>query len=379
MAQAHIAIKKHFRHLKDHRRKHRRKYLLSDIIVIAICAVIGNCNDWQQIATYGRERHDWFKGFLDLPPDESPAHDTFERIFDRLDPAAFQACFRAWMESLSAALGLKQVAIDGKTLCGSKTNKLGALHLVSAWATANQLSLGQVAVAEKSNEITAIPQLLDLLDVHGAFVSIDAMGCQKEIAAKIRERGGDYVLSVKDNQPTLLEDIQNAFVQGFDTNFAGLEHDDYETKEKGHGREERRHYTVIYDPATLKQKDLWQDLRVIGLCVSERTVDGETTTEARYFIGSRKASAKAYGQALRNHWRIENTLHWQLDVSFAEDKNRVSKRHGAENLALLRRLALSLLKQHPDKRSIACKRIAAALNPAFLEEVIRSRGDLGKR
>src|SRR6266850_7433161 len=220
MVHAHIAIKKHFRRLKDPRRRHRRKYLLTDIIVIAICAVISGCNDWQQIATFGRERHDWFKRCLDMG-DDSPAHDTFERVFDRLDPAAFQACFRAWMESLSAALGLKQVAIDGKTLRGSRTSKIGALHLVSAWATANHLSLGQVAVAEKSNEITAIPQLLDLLDVHGAFVSIDAMGCQKEIAAKIRARGGDYVLSVKDNQPTLLHDIQNTFAQAFDTDFAG--------------------------------------------------------------------------------------------------------------------------------------------------------------
>jgi predicted transposase YbfD/YdcC len=378
MAQAHIVIKKHFRQLKDPRRRHRRKYLLGDIIVIAICAVIAGCNDWQQIATYGRERHDWFKRFLDLP-DGSPAHDTFERIFDRLDPSAFQACFRTWMESLSAVLGLKQIAIDGKTLCGSGTSKLGALHLVSAWATANHLSLGQVAVAEKSNEITAIPQLLDLLDVHGAFVSIDAMGCQKEIAAKIRERGGDYVLSVKDNQPTLLEDIQNAFTRALDTNFAGLDHDEYETHEKGHGREERRRYVVIHEPATLRQKELWQDLRVIGMCVSERTTGGETTIEARYFIGSRKASAKKYGQALRNHWRIENTLHWQLDVCFAEDRNRVSRRHGAENLALVRRLALSLLKQHPDKRSIACKRIAAAVNSRFLEEVLCGSGDLGNR
>jgi predicted transposase YbfD/YdcC len=377
MAQAHIVIRDHFRQLKDPRRKHGRKHLLGDIIVIAICAVIGGCDDWQQIATFGRERHDWFKRFLTLP-NGSPSHDTFERVFERLDPAAFQACFRGWMESLSAALGLKQVAIDGKTLCGSARGTLGALHLVSAWATANHLSLGQVAVAEKSNEITAIPQLLDLLDVHGAFVSIDAMGCQKEIAAKIRERGGDYVLSVKDNQPTLLEDIQNTFTKAIDSNFADLSHDTYETNEKGHGREERRHYTVIYDPVTLRQKELWQDLRVIGMCVSERTKGGETTLEARYFIGSRKASAKIYGRALRNHWRIENTLHWQLDVSFGEDKNRVSRRHGAENLALVRRLALSLLKQHPDKRSIACKRLAAALNPAFLEEIVRGAANLGK-
>jgi predicted transposase YbfD/YdcC len=298
MALPHLAIKNHFRQLKDPRRRHRRKHVLIDIVVIAICAVICGCNDWQQVATFGRERYEWLKRFLELP-NGIPSHDTFERVFDRLDPAAFQVCFRAWMQSLSAALGLEQVAIDGKTLRGSGTSKLGALHLVSAWATANHLSLGQVAVAAKSNEITAIPQLLDLLDVQGAFVTIDAMGCQKEIAAKIRARGGDYVLAVKDNQPTLLADIQTTFTAALDSNFAGFEHDDYETKDKGHGRCERRHYTVIYDPPGLTQKDLWQDLRVIGLCVSERTIGPETTTEARYFIGSRKASAKVVVDCMR--------------------------------------------------------------------------------
>jgi predicted transposase YbfD/YdcC len=375
MGQPHIHIKKHFRQLKDPRRRRRCRHLLIDIIVIAVCATIGNCDDWQQIATFGRGRLKWFKRFLELP-NGIPSHDTFERVFDRIDPAAFQACFRSWMQSLSAAMGLTQIAIDGKTLRSSGTHKLKALHLVSAWATANHLSLGQVAVDEKSNEITAIPKLLDLLDVQGAFVSIDAMGCQKEIAAKIRERGGDYVLTVKDNQPTLLEDIQEAFQYALDNKFAGLEYDEHETREKGHGRQERRSYTVIHDPQMLRQRDLWRDLNVIGLCVSERTVKGKTTVEARYFIGSRKASAKVYGQALRNHWRIENTLHWQLDVSFGEDKNRVSKRHGVENLALLRRLALSLLKQHPAKSSIACKRVAAALDTDFLEEVLHRGGNL---
>ena len=378
MGQPHIAIKKHFRNLKDPRRRHGSKHLLMDIIVIAICGVIAGSNDWQQIATFGQERHDWLKRFLDLPSG-IPSHDTFERVFDRINPAAFQKGFASWMQALSNALGLPQVAIDGKTLRGSGTSKLGPLHLVSAWSTAGHVSLGQVAVAEKSNEITAIPQLLELLDVEGAFVSIDAMGCQKEIAAKVRERGGDYVLTVKDNQPTLLEDIQNTFAQALDTDFAGLKHDEHETFDKGHGRKERRHYTVIYDPATLRQKELWTDLKVIGLCVSERTEKGQTTMEARYFIGSREASAKEYGEALRHHWRIENTLHWQLDVSFCEDKSRVSQRHGAENLALLRRLALTLLKQHPDKRSIACKRLAAAYNTAYLEQVLNGGGASGKR
>lgn len=381
MAPAHILILKHFRRLKDPRRRHGRKHVLLDIVVIAICAVIAGCDDWQQIATFGRERHDWFKRFLDLPAG-TPAHDTFERVFDRLDPAAFQAGFRDWMEALVGALGLQHVAIDGKTLRGSRSGKLGALHLVSAWATANHLSLAQVPAAEKSNEITAIPQLLELLDLQGAFVSIDAMGCQKNIAAKIRARGGDYVLSVKDNQPTLLEDIQTHFEQALEANFAGWEYDAYETQGQGHGRQERRHYYVLYDPPGLREKELWQDLRVIGMCVSECIRKGAPTTETRYFIGSRPASAQTYGQTLRHHWCIENGLHWQLDVSFGEDKNRVSKRRGAENLALLRRLALSLLKQHPDRRSIACKRLTAALNPTFLAEVLQGPSghpNLGKR
>ena len=378
MAQPHLNIKKHFRKLKDPRRSHRRRHLFMDIIVIAICAVICGCDDWQQVVTFGRERRDWLKRFLELP-NGIPSHDTFERLFDRLNPQAFQACFGDWMQALSAALPIEQIAIDGKTLRGSASSKLGALHVVSAWATANQLTLGQVAVADKSNEITAIPKLLDLLDVQGALVTIDAMGCQKDIAAKIREGGGDYVLTVKDNQPTLLDDIQNCFARAFDTDFADVKHDRYQTEGQGHGRLERRLYTILIDPPGLRQADLWKDLHVIGMCVSERTLAGqETSMETRYFIGSRKASAKIYGQALRNHWGIENNLHWQLDVTFGEDDNRVSKRHGAENLAALRRLALSLLKQHPDERSIACKRLAAALNTGFLEEVLRSAGGSGK-
>jgi len=378
MAQPHITIKKHFRKLKDPRRAHRRRHLLMDIIVIAICAVICGCDDWQQVATFARERRDWLKRFLELP-NGIPSHDTFERVFDRLQPEAFQACFRDWMQALSAILPIEHVAIDGKTLRGSGLGQLGPLHVVSAWAGANHLTLGQIAVPDKSNEIPAIPKLLQLLDVHGALVTIDAMGCQKEIAAKIRERGGDYLLAVKDNQPTLLQDIQDCFSQAFETKFAGLKHDEHEATTRGHGRVERRHTIIITDPPGLSELEFWQDLRVIGMCVNERTLRGqETTTETRYFIGSRKASATIYGRALRRHWGIENNLHWQLDVSFGEDNNRVSKRNEAENLALLRRLSLTLLKQHPDNRSIACKRLAAALNTGFLEEVLRHGGVSGK-
>ena len=372
MSRPTLTIPKHFRSLKDPRVAGRRKHLLSDLIVITICGVICGCNDWQQIATFARSRHDWLKKFLRLP-NGIPAHDTFERVFDRIDPAAFQAGFRNWMQALHEALGLSQIAIDGKALRGSGTGGRPILHLVSAWATANSLSLGQVAVAGTSNEITAIPRLLDLLDVNGALVSIDAMGCQKEIAAKIVERGGDYVLTVKDNQPSLLSAIQDCFQQAIETDFAGLKHDEFETHERGHGREETRSYQIITDPP-LPMTAEWCNLNVIGVCYHECTHDGKTTEQLRYFIGSRKARAKVYGTALRHHWGIENTLHWQLDVCFDEDKNRVSRRHGAENLALVRRLALSLLKQHPSEQSIACKRLRAALDPDFLLEVAALAG-----
>lgn len=370
MALPHITITRHFGRIKDPRRKHRRRHLLMDIIVIAICAVIAGADTWQEVATFAQERLDWLQTFLELPGG-IPSHDTFERVFDRLDPVVFQACFRSWVEALRGLLPLDHVSIDGKSLRGSRHGELGALHLVSAWATAQHLHLGQIAVADKSNEITAIPKLLELLDLNGALVTIDAMGCQKEIAAKIRERGGDYVLVVKDNQPTLRADIEACFKQAFESDFADVRHSQHTTTDRGHGRVEMRQYLTIVDPRGLSQGDNWNDLRVIGMCYRERTIGDKTSTEANYFIGSRVASAKQYGRALRDHWRIENQQHWQLDVSFREDRNRVSRRHGAENLAVVRRLALCLLKQHPDKRSIANKRYAAALNPRFLAEVLR--------
>ena len=372
-----FSILKHFRRLKDPRRTHRRLHLLQDIIVIALCAVIAGAQDWQEIVIFGRERHDWLKRFLKLP-NGIPSHDTFERVFDRISPQAFQGCFRAWVQAIQQALRIKHIAVDGKTLRGSGSAQLGPLHLVSAWATAQRLSLGQVAVDSKSNEITAIPALLELLDLGGALVTIDAMGCQKAIAQKIIDRGGDYILTVKDNQEQLRADIQQSLLDASESNFAGLEHDTYETQERGHGREEYRCYTVLHNTAGVRHANAWAGISTIGICYSERIVAGVRSEETRYFIGSRKASAKVYGKALRNHWGIENSLHWHLDVNFDEDHNRVTKRHAAENLALLRRLTLSLLQAHPDKKSIAKKRFAAALTPAFLEEILRANGILEK-
>jgi predicted transposase YbfD/YdcC len=372
------SIAHYFTKLKDPRRAHRRLHDLQDIIVMALCAVIAGAQDWQEIETFGRKRRAWLQRFLRLP-NGIPAHDTFERVFDRLKPPAFQACFRQWVQAVQGVLPIKHVAIDGKTLRASGTGKLGPLHLVSAWATAQRLSLGQVAVEEKSNEITAIPALLELLDLHGALVTIDAMGCQKAIARKVIDQGGDYVLTVKDNQPQLLDDVQQSLLRAAESDFVGLDHDTYETRERGHGREEYRCYTVLHHTAGLRQAGEWAGMTTIGFCYSERTAQGVSSDELRYFIGSKRASAKVYGKALRNHWGIENSLHWQLDVTFGEDGNRVSKRNAAENLALLRRLTVSLLQAHPAKLSIAKKRFAAALDPDFLDEILCGDGILEKR
>lgn len=374
-----LNIQRHFRHLRDTRINRRKRHMLINIVVIAICAVVSGAEDWQQIEAFGKNRRDWLKGFLKLPHG-TPSHDTFERVFDRIDPRAFQHGLQSWVAAIAENLKIKYIAIDGKTMRSSGSDTLGPLHLVSAWASEQHLSLGQVATAEKSNEITAIPELLDLLDLHGAFVTIDAMGCQKEIAAKILERGGHYLLTAKENQPNLLHDIQACFRRAFDTNFAGLKFDEYETHDKGHGRRETRSYTILENPIGIRNAEDWPSLTVIGMCMRTRHVNGEATptTEACYFIGSRKASAKTYATALRNHWGIENNLHWQLDVSFGEDNNRVSKRNGAENLAIVRKLALMMLKRHPSKQSIAVKQLIASLNPDFLEEILLADANPGK-
>ena len=365
-----LTIKHHFRKLKDPRINRHKKHLLANIIVIALCAVVSGAKDWQQIESFGKRRHAWLCRLL-THFTEVPSHDTFERVFDRIDPRAFHQCFQGWVAALAEKLNIKHIAIDGKTLRGSGSSKLGPLHLVSAWATEQHLSLGQVATAEKSNEITAIPELLDFLDLHGAIVTIDAMGCQKAIASKIIERGGNYALPVKDNQPTLLAEIKEKIHQALESDFKGIQHDEHTTEERGHGRTEKRLFTILIDPVGIPQQAEWKNLRVVGMCVRERQVGpAEAKTQVSFFIGSKVMSAKSYAKVLRNHWGIENNLHWQLDVSFAEDNNRVSKRNGAENLAMLRKLALMMLKRHPGKQSVAGKQWNAALDPQFLEEVL---------
>jgi predicted transposase YbfD/YdcC len=365
-----LNIAQHFRSLKDPRINRHKRHLVLDIIVVALCAVLCGAQDWQQVETFGKLRLTWLRRFLKLP-NGIPSHDTFERVFDRLEPAALQQRLQQWVAALAARLDIQHIAIDGKALRGSRRGKLGALHLVSAWVSEHHLCLGQVATSVKSNEITAIAELLDLLELHGAVVTIDAMGCQKAIASKIVDGGGDFILTVKDNQPQLLEDIQQRMTAALDTAFQGLKHDLHSTEDKGHGRVEKRHYTILYEPEGIRSQAEWKGLRVVGMVLRERQVgQGEPTMETSYFIGSREMSAASYGEKLRGHWSIENNLHWQLDVSFGEDSNRVSKRNGAENLAVIRKLALMMLKRHPSKLSMAGKQWNCALSPEFLEEVL---------
>jgi predicted transposase YbfD/YdcC len=372
MSSPTFSVGRHFRQLKDPRRKHRRRHSLLSIIVIALCAVICNCNDWQQIETFARERQEWLATFLDLP-NGTPSHDTFERVFDRLDPDILQRSLLSWIQSVSGELGIDHIAIDGKTMkhSGSPARGIKALHLVSAWSTQHSLTLGQVAVDDKSNEITAIPRLLELLTVKGALVTIDAMGCQKEIAGKIIEKGGDYILPVKGNQEHLQADIEEAVIEVIENGVEGKDYETYETEDKGHGRHEKRSYTVLPVPKQgIRNKVQWAGLAMIGVCYRERTYKGKTSVETVYFIGSRVMSAKRYGKAIRNHWGIENGLHWHLDINFGEDDNRVQNRIGGANLAFLRKVALVLLKQDESKGSIDVKRLKAALNTDFLAQVL---------
>ena len=360
----------------------RSPYRVLDLVFITLCATIANADTWIDIAEFARCRRDWLARFCQLPRDDegepiTPSHDTLERLFKRLNPKLFARCFGHWTAALARTLGLKQVAIDGKTLCGSAdpANGLPALHLVSAWATANQLSLGQVAVDDKSNEITAIPELLRLLDITGALVTIDAMGCQKAIARQVVDQGGDYVLPVKGNQERLQNDVAATVSFAVDQDFEGIEHDACYAEERGHGRVERRSCLVVYDLRFIRDLALWAKLCVVGMCVYEREIAGKVSSEVHYFIGSRRMGAREYAQALRNHWGIENNQHWQLDISFREDDNQVCNRNAAQNLAVLRRLALSFLKRSPGKGSIKTKRYKASLSTDALESVLLAGQD----
>ena len=371
-----VSLQDCFADLPDPRREHARLHDLWDILALTICAVVAGADSWTDVADYGRCKQAFLPTFLRLPHG-IPSHDTLGRVFARLDPVAFQRGFQTWVTALVEATNGRVIAIDGKTLRRSydTASGQGALHLVSAWATANHLTLGQCAVAEKSNEITAIPELLKLLELTGAVVTIDALGCQTAIAAQIEQAGGDYVLAVKENQPTLYADVQALFVQGLEDDFAGLEHRAQVTRARGHGRVEERNYHVVAVPEAFRARHReWAGLRTLGMVFSVRQVGpAEPTCETRFFISSLPPKVKAFARAVRSHWGIENSLHWVLDVTFREDGSRLRKDHGPENLALLRRLAVSLLKREKgSKLSLAAKRKAAGWDDDYLLEVLQA-------
>lgn len=370
-----LAIGEYFQDLKDPRIERTKQHLLLDIIVLSICAVIAGADGWEDIEDFGREKEDWLKTLLPLA-NGIPSHDTISRVFRRLQPEQFQECFLRWADALHAELGLKRIALDGKTLRRSfdRAAAKNALHLVSAWSVENHLTLGQVAVDDKSNEITAIPkllELLELLELKGAIVTIDAMGCQKDIARQIVDGGGDYVLVVKGNQPTLHAALQQHFLHLHETEFAGSGCRRHTTRERAHGRVEERHYFFTPLPETLADlQEEWAGLASLGQVVTFTERDGQEVDEVRYFISSLPPRVKQFAAAVRGHWGIENSLHWVLDVTFDEDRSRIRKDHGRENFAQLRRIAASLIQQDSSRGSVRRKRKRAAWNNDVLLNIL---------
>lgn len=364
-------IIEHFSDLPDPRVERTRLHNLMDILVIVICAVISGADNFVEIAEYGRRKKEWLESRLELPGG-IPSHDTFNRVFSRLDPQAFGECFLSWTLAISRHTK-EVVAIDGKTLRRSFDEATGqsAIHMVSAWAARNRLVLGQRKVSDKSNEITAIPELLNMLDIAGCIVTIDAMGCQKEIAQKILQKGGDYVLALKGNQGTLHEDVKLFFEDSRSIGFRGIEHTFHDSVEKDHGRIEIRRCWVSTDIAWLNERHSWPGLGSIGAVECERRVGEKVTIETRYFISSLKGHASEMADAVRRHWGIENKLHWVLDVVFHEDDNRTRKDNAPQNLATIRHIALNLLRK--DKSAgigVKARRLRAAWDNSYLERIL---------
>lgn len=367
------SLLKHLESLPDPRAEKNRKHLLVDVVAIAVCGVLVGCDGPTAIRLWAEQREDWLRGFLTLP-EGLPSKDCLRRVLSRLKPDAFAKCFSAWVAECVTADGEgRLVAVDGKTLRRShdKKNGLGALHVVSAWASDAGFSLGQLATEEKSNEITAIPELLDAVDLENAVVTIDAMGCQKEIAAKIVREKGDYVLALKGNHEKLHAAVAEHFDALHESDFEDANCRRRQTNEKGHGRVERRYYYQSPLPRALEPlAKEWKGLKTIGQVVSITERDGKETSEVRYYLSSLPPGVKRFAEAVRGHWAIENSLHWVLDVTFREDESRSRDRRLAENLAALRRLAIGLLKQHPSNHSLRSKQRIAGWNADFLAQVL---------
>jgi predicted transposase YbfD/YdcC len=363
MSPAQSPIIRHFSRLLDPRQPghNMTRHKLIDIIVIAVCCAICGIDDFEHMELWGKSRIDWLKTFLELP-NGIPSHDTFNRLFAKINPKKFQECFLSWMSEITSLCKGDVVAVDGKTLRRSfdKVDAKAPIHMVSAFAAANGVVLGQVKVDDKSNEITAIPELLAALDLAGCLVTIDAMGTQREIAAQIIEADADYTMVLKENQPSLYVDVVAAFAATSKTDGAT---DSYSTRDAGHGRLEVRDYHIITDIADIQDKHNWPGLASIGMVKSIRVGDGKIGEESRYFLNSYTDDVKRFAQSARQHWTVENNLHWSLDVSaFSEDSCRVRKEHAPENLAVLRHISLNIHKQDPAKGSMRTKQMRCLLD-----------------
>jgi predicted transposase YbfD/YdcC len=370
-----VSMASYFAEIEDPRIDRTKDHKLLDILVVAICAVICGANDWEAVAEFGRARVEWFSTFLELP-NGIPSHDTFWRVFRALDPEQFERSFANWMAAVADKIGGQVIAIDGKTLRRSHDKGLGrsAIHMVSAWACTNHLLLGQRKVDAKSNEITAIPELLRVLDLNGCIVTIDAMGCQTTIAETILAQGGDYLLQLKENQGNLYEDVDLLFQDLTASSYRAYDYATDKTVDKDHGRIEIRQAWTISDAETiaaLRNSERFVGLRTVMKVRLERRVDEEVSIEHHYYIASSRAGAPTLLAAKRAHWQIENSVHWILDIAFREDDSRLHKDHGPQNFALLRRIALNLLKQETScKLGIYNKRLKAAWDQGYLLKVL---------
>jgi predicted transposase YbfD/YdcC len=368
------AIGSYFESLSDPRHTRNRKHLLIDIVVIAVCGMVCGCDGPTALHRWAANRHDWLRQFLALP-NGVPSRDCMRRLLLALQPEAFQNCFQGWIAQAVQADEegpARLIAIDGKTCRRSHDagQGLGPLHIVSAWASEEGIALGQVATAEKSNEITAIPLLLEQIDLTNSLITIDAMGCQKEIAQDIVAGGGDFVIAVKDNQPKLREAIAGYFLEHLERDLEDLRYRSHETTEQGHGRVEERSYFQTRIPADFPLKKEWPQVKAIGFTVRlTQHTDGRETDEVRYYILSRYLSGKRFSEAVRGHWGIE-AMHWVLDVTFREDDSRTRERTLGNNLSWLRRFAVTLLKRHPIKDSLRGKMLRCMMNTDFLTQVL---------
>jgi predicted transposase YbfD/YdcC len=371
------SIVKHFAALPDPRLTRARRHSLLDILVIALCAVICGAESFSAMADYGYSKETWLRTFLELPGG-IPSHDTFARVFARLDPAAFSRCFLSWVQAIQEKTDNEIVSLDGKRLRRSLNKATGSagIHMVSAWSWHNRLVLGQVKTDDHSNEITAIPQLLSMLDVAGCIVTIDAVGTQKPIAEQIVDQGADYLLALKRNQPELYEDAQsylnNWIARKFrDENDAVVEHSTYQTRDGEHGRIEARRYWAMPLPAWIDSKHKWAGLRSLAAVEAERIVDGKTSIHRRYYITTLNPDAKRIGHAIRNHWGIENRLHWVLDMSFREDESRIRTSNAPQNIAALRHVALNLIRSEKrQQKSVKRKQLLAGWRNDYLEQIL---------